>query len=272
MLEKVHFISGLPRSGSTLLAAILRQNPAFRTDITGPVAALCGMMHQQIGGKGEFSVLFNEERCAHMLRGIFDLYYAQVPSGSVVFDTNRTWTSRAALLGALYPQSRIICCVRDVGWILDSLERMRVKHPLRVSKIFTPHSGESLYLRVDALMNSESGLVGMAWCMLREAWFSESATRLIAIPYDVLVREPARTIRRLYRELGEPLYEHDFRNVGYEAPEYDENLGMPGLHTVRPTVEYQLREPVIPPDIFAKYAPTHFWDNPQLNPRGVTIL
>jgi sulfotransferase len=29
MRNRFHFISGLPRSGSTLLAALLRQNPRF---------------------------------------------------------------------------------------------------------------------------------------------------------------------------------------------------------------------------------------------------
>ena len=29
MQNRLHFISGLPRSGSTLLAALLRQNPRF---------------------------------------------------------------------------------------------------------------------------------------------------------------------------------------------------------------------------------------------------
>ncbi|MFB8797203.1 MAG: sulfotransferase [Microcoleus sp.] len=34
---KAHFISGLPRSGSTLLAALLRQNPRFHAAMTSPV-------------------------------------------------------------------------------------------------------------------------------------------------------------------------------------------------------------------------------------------
>ncbi|MEG5055281.1 MULTISPECIES: sulfotransferase [unclassified Microcoleus] len=34
---KAHFISGLPRSGSTLLAALLRQNPRFHSAMTSPV-------------------------------------------------------------------------------------------------------------------------------------------------------------------------------------------------------------------------------------------
>jgi len=272
MSYQVHFISGLPRSGSTLLAAILRQNPNFRAEMTGPVAQLCGMVHQTIAGTGEFAWLFNEARCADMLRGIFDAYYRDVPPGSVVFDTNRTWTGRAALLGTLYPQCRIICCVRDIGWILDSLESLRLRHPLQLSRLYAQQTGESLYARVDALMNSDHGLVGAPWSTLREAWFSTAAGRLIVIPYEVLVRSPDYTLRRLYAELGEPYFEHDFHHVTYEAPDYDDHLRSPGLHTVRPFVEYRERQPVIPPDLFAKYAKSHFWSNPELNPRKVVIL
>jgi sulfotransferase len=271
-LDRVHFISGLPRSGSALLAALLRQNPRFHSDITGPVAPLCTAVHQRISGPGEFSVFFDTERCAQMLRGIFEIYYAHVPAGKVVFDTNRSWTTRAALLAALYPHCRIICCVRDIGWILDSIECLRVKNPLQLSKLFKDQAGESVYARVDSLMNADTGLIGTAWTGLREAWFSEAAGRLIIVPYDVLVQRPAATLRKLYRELGEPEYEHDLHNVEYEAPEYDHNLGVPGLHTVRKVVDYRPRQPVIPPDLFTKYAKSHFWDSPELNTRGVVIL
>ena len=37
MQHGIHFISGLPRSGSTLLAGILRQNPRFHAGMTSPV-------------------------------------------------------------------------------------------------------------------------------------------------------------------------------------------------------------------------------------------
>jgi sulfotransferase len=272
MIDKVHFISGLPRSGSTLLAAILRQNPRFQADITGPMAQLCAVVHQTIGGTGEFSVLFDEQRCAQMLRGLFGVYYVNVPDHGVVFDTNRAWTARSALLTTLYPDCRIICCVREIGWILDSLERMRLKNPLKLSRLFTPQTADSIYSRVEALMNSEHGLVGFAWSALREAWFAEAANHLIVVPYDVLVREPDRTLRALYRELGEPYYIHDFRNVAYDAPGYDNNLGVAGLHTVQPVVEHRQRQTVLPPELFAKYAKSHFWENSELNPRRVTIL
>ncbi|HEX8778946.1 MAG TPA: sulfotransferase, partial [Rhodanobacter sp.] len=42
--RKFHFISGLPRSGSTLLAAILKQNPRFRAGMTSPLADIMGVV------------------------------------------------------------------------------------------------------------------------------------------------------------------------------------------------------------------------------------
>jgi sulfotransferase len=43
-MSTVHFISELPRSGSTLLAALLRQNPRFHAAITSPIGNLMNRM------------------------------------------------------------------------------------------------------------------------------------------------------------------------------------------------------------------------------------
>ena len=53
-MSKYHFISGLPRSGSTLLAAILRQNPRFHAGMTSPVGSLFSGMLQQFAAGTEF--------------------------------------------------------------------------------------------------------------------------------------------------------------------------------------------------------------------------
>lgn len=267
----VHFISGLPRSGSTLLSALLRQNPRFSAGMTTPLAILVGQLHQKMNAT-EFSVFFDEPRRESMLRGLFQSYYASKPSGQVIFDTNRSWTGRVPLLARLYPRSRVICCVRDVGWILDSLEQIRAKNPLHHSKLISHQNSATVYARAEALMNSKSGLIGAAWSTLREAWFAEEARRLIVIPYDSLVRRPQQTLQRLYRELGEEPFQHDFERVHYEEVAYDAELGLPGLHTVRSVVRHEERVARIPPDLFAKYANTNFWCQPELNTRGVTVL
>jgi sulfotransferase len=272
MIKTIHLISGLPRSGSTLLCAILRQNKRFAAAMTSPTFSLVNALLPKMSEGKEFAVFFDDERRRTILRGVFDAYYAGVAPGQVVFDTNRIWTGKAALLADLYPEARIICCVREVGWIIDSIEKMLRRNPLQLSRMFNFQPGSSIYGRVEILMNSENGLIGTAWSCLREAWFSEYAKRLLVINYDKLVREPPVMMRRLYEELKEPHFQHDFNHVVYDEPDFDAALGMPGLHRVREKVEYQKREPCIPPDIFAKYADTQFWLKPEMNRRGVTIL
>jgi len=61
--------------------------------------------------------------------------------------------------------------------------------------------------------------------------------------------------------IGEPLFEHDFENVEYDAPEFDFQLGVEGLHRVRPKVEFQARRTIIPPDLFEKYSQLSFWSD-----------
>jgi sulfotransferase len=271
LATQIHFISGLPRSGSTLLCALLRQNPRFAAAMSSPVASLVTSLHQKMCG-GEFSVFFDDERRATMLRGVFESYYANTGVNQMVFDTNRSWTAKMPLLNALYPGSRVICCVRETGWIIDSVERMLARNPLQLSRMFNFRPGASVYTRVDLLMNSETGLIGLPWANLREAWFGAEAHRLIVVPYETLARAPRAVLQQLYRELGEPWFEHDLAHVSYDEPDYDAAIGMPGLHQVRPKVEYLSRRPVIPPDLFAKHAHAHFWAKPELNPHGVTVL
>jgi sulfotransferase len=271
MIDQLHLISGLPRSGSTLLCALLRQNPRFTAAMTSPVAMLCGALHHHMC-EGEFSVFFDDARRARMLRGVFDNYYADSGPGQLVFDTNRTWTGRLPLVAELYPCTRVICCVRDVAWIIDSMERMLASNPLQLSRIFKFQPGASVYSRSDILMNPDNGLIGLAWSNLREAWFGNEAKRLIVVPYEHLAREPGKTMKRLYEELGLPAFAHDFGNVAYDEPDYDALLGMPGLHKVSQKVEYRDRQPGIPPDLFARISSANFWLKPELNPRGVTII
>ena len=53
MPRTLHFISGLPRSGSTLLAGILRQNPRMHAAMSSPVAGLLNSVLEQMGAGSE---------------------------------------------------------------------------------------------------------------------------------------------------------------------------------------------------------------------------
>jgi sulfotransferase len=272
LLANLHAISGLPRSGSTLLSAVLRQNPRFHAGIASPVHALVIAALDQMNPGREFAAFFSEPRRRTVLRGLFATCYAEAGRDDVVFDSNRMWTGQTALLRELFPEIRIICCVREIGWIINSIELMLRRNPLQTSRLFDFKSGTSFYSRVQGLMHTDFGAVGLALGELRQAWFSEDADRLVVVRYESLVRDPRSVIARIYHELGEPQFEHDFENLAYDAPEFDARLGMPGLHKVTGRVRSENPEAIIPPEIFAKYVDIAFWNQPQQNPRGVLTL
>jgi len=62
-----HFISGLPRAGSTLTAAILRQNPRFHAGMSSPVASLFDNVIAQVSA-GPSSPPWSTRRSARSLR------------------------------------------------------------------------------------------------------------------------------------------------------------------------------------------------------------
>jgi sulfotransferase len=120
--KSFHFISGLPRSGSTLTSAILRQNPRFHAGMSSPVATLFDSLIAQVSAGTEISSMVSVEQRKRLLLGLFDSYYAECGE-PVVFDTNRAWTAQLPALMQLFPDSKLICLVRDISWIMDSLER-----------------------------------------------------------------------------------------------------------------------------------------------------
>ena len=75
MSKPTHFISRLPRSGSTLLAAILRQNPALHAHITSPVGSMLGALIADMSAGNETSVFLDEAQRFAVLRGLFSSFY-----------------------------------------------------------------------------------------------------------------------------------------------------------------------------------------------------
>lgn len=260
MKQKIQFISGLPRSGSTLLAGILRQNPRFYAAMSSPVGALMNGALEQMGAGSEFYSFFNEAKRKRISRALFDAYYDDVSDRDVIFDTNRHWTARLNQLAELFGDFKMICCVRNPSWIIDSFEVIHRKNPFDYSRMFSPASRQTVYTRSDALMQA-SGVVGSAWTALKEAYYGEYSDRLLLIDYDLLTRHPERCLALIYRFIDEPAFAHDFSNVEYEEGEFDHALGVRGLHAVRKKVEHRQRRSVLPPDLFTRYQEMNFWQD-----------
>jgi len=260
MQQRFHFISGLPRSGSTLLGAILRQNPRFHAGMSSPVGSLVAANLQMMSSGSELSLMLEEEQKPRILRGLFDAFYSIHRDKEVIFDTNRLWCAKMPLLHELFPGAKVIACVRDVPWVMDSIERLVQKSPFDNTRLFGGDTDRAtVYSRVDSLARHDR-LVGFPWTALKQAFYGEQADSLLVVEYDLLVQVPEQVLRLIYQFLEEPWYGgHDFDNVEYDAPEFDAALGLSGLHKVRRKVAYEPRKTILPPDLFSKFEGMSFW-------------
>jgi sulfotransferase len=219
----------------------------------------------------EFSVFITPEQKRALTLNIFSTFYQPQAEKEVIFDTNRLWCSKLSLIQELFPDSKVICCVRNVAWIMDSVERLVRKNTFEVSRLFS-NSGErsTVYTRTEAL--SQGGrLVGFAYNALKEAFYSEYSSSLLLVDYDILAQAPDKTLSLIYQFLGEKPFAHDFENVEYQADEFDNRLNTKGLHQVRKKVEFKPRLTILPPDLFTKYDSLSFWKNPSNSLANVIV-
>lgn len=259
-MKEMFFISGLPRSGSTLLSAILRQNPEFYADISSPVQSLVASTINVITGS-ESNHLIDEDRRKQILKDVIDAYYKLVTQ-KTVFDTSRGWTAKTSLLKELYPQTKIICCVRDLPWILDSFERISAKNSLYGAALTDDEARQTVTTRCDALMDvKKEGQVVKPYYFLEEGLLL-NPDMIMLVEYESLCKNTENVMREIYGFINKPYFNHDFKNVEYENEVFDKALNMKSLHTVRKEVTWKERPSILPKSVWDKYSGKEFWRTP----------
>lgn len=206
-MTRFHFIAGLPRSGASVLTALLRQNPRFVTTDTGPAQPVFDQMTQLILDGKMGATAMDEAQTQAMLRGVLQAMHHARPPGSVVFDNNANWLHHPEQLAALFPLSRFIICVRNPAGIANSIE------------LSAPdgQSDADQAARLRALFETE-GDVGHAMALLRKVLRGAETERMLVIDYDRMVDDPEDVMDVLYEFLREPEFNHDFKHLTHEAP------------------------------------------------------
>lgn len=256
-MKKLHLITGLPRSGTTLLSTILKQNPRFEASISNPLARFTKAIVQESTAQVGYKHECPPERTKKVVQSVIDSYYSDCDK-DVVFNTNRGWGLQLHTMKSLYPDLKVIMCVRDIGWILDSFEVLQRKNPFMFTSMFTPDENTNVYSRSMALLNQDR-VLGFAYSAVKQTLFSEHKNSVLLVDYDILAKDPEQVTNVIYRFIDEPVFKHNFNDVEASYDDYDEDLMLPGLHKTRKKVEFVERESILPGDIWAMTKGMEFW-------------
>ncbi len=238
--------------------------------MSGPLAGLFGALLAEMSARNEFSVFIDDAARERILRGLFDNFYGE-SDAEVIFDTNRGWCGWMPAIARLFPDAKVVACVRELSWVVDSIERLVQHNVFSPSSIFNYSAGGTVYTRAQSLIGP-GGMVGAPYDALKQACYGAQRDRLLLVQYETLTGDPAKAMHAVYDFLGEPVFEHDFDHIDYDVTEFDERAGTPGLHTVRATVKADPRETLLPPELFKRFVNDAFWRDPQRIPAGLRVV
>lgn len=210
-MKTIHFLSGLPRSGSTLLAAILNQNSKLHVSPTSPLLELLTQTESTVK-KLQRNYTFDS---LPIPRALAEALYANTEA-NIVFDKHRGWPQNIpAIKKTLCVNPKLICMYRPVSEIITSY--------------ITFHG-----LNADASMYIWDEYVKPTYESLKYG-LDNYREHIHLISYDQLVDNTKETISHLYDFLDLKHYDHSYFDLEY-SEENDLKWSALDLHLVRPEI------------------------------------
>lgn len=246
-MKSYYFISGLPRSGSTLLSSILKQNPDFYSDISSPLQMIVENTIR-VFSECDNSTNIDTERRVQVIQSLFDGYYSFTNS-SVIFDTSRLWTRNSTLLKTVFPNTKLICCVRDISEIINSFEKLWNSQSLYYKQINDFSYSDNIFERSDEIYNRS---IINNYIALKEG-YTKNLDLIHFVNYEDLCKYPSKVMKEIYDFIEKPYYSHNFNDLNYENQTFDLKCGIPDLHKIQPEVKWNECKYLIPEEIIQKY-------------------
>lgn len=236
--KDIHFVSGLPRSGSTLLCNILAQNPDLHTTPTSACHDIMFVVRNFWNSKECIEHLASKEladdkNLQRVLSAVLHSYHDT--DKPVVIDKGRGWLSLIEMAEfALGRKAKVIVPVRSLSQICASFEKLHRKAAHKRQDAGDYFKAQTVMGRTDRLL-SDRGVVGLAYNRLVDAIQRGLSDRLHFVEFDDLTKNPGETICRIYEFLGLPKFEHQFDNVEQVTHEDDSVHGL-DLHAIRRSI------------------------------------
>lgn len=269
-MKQIFFLAGLPRSGATLLSAILNQNPDMWVS---PASPLFGLMAQQ-------TIAFNlPENIDYDRSKSVDTVISQTPhlfyedkNTKYIIDKNLSWQTPngLSLIGNYISENpRIVCCVRSIPDILASFDSVISRNVENVNNNIDAQVHQQTFpigtladRRAEWLMRYDKDIT---ICLngMKLALDPEYRKYFHFVEYDNLVTNTVEELRKLYDFLGIEYFVHSFDDITDTSGISDESpvTGIKYLHKVRSSIEKQSRpaSDVLSNDTISKYSGLEFW-------------
>lgn len=215
-MKRLNVICGLPRSGSTLLCNVINQNPNCHATSTSCLPFFVNNMIQATNSL-EFKNLLNINQEQTVLRfnasvRNFCSTFHSIHEKDYIFDKNRAWTGMSFAYRDLFPNGKMIVCVRDIREVFASVIKQDRKNGLI--------GGTGLVEQKFKECFDANGLIGHPYNAIMDH-VNSPKKNVVYLKYEVFTKAPEQTMKDLYKLCEIPEFEHDFNNVENTAYDCD---------------------------------------------------
>lgn len=220
MGKDIVFLSGLPRTGSTLLTSILSQNPDIHTEGN---SALCQLMWDMQVSCEQTEQMLNKPGLSDKLISELPNIFYENASGSII-DKCRSWTLPAnlELINKYITKTpKIIVMTRPILEIVESFVFIR-----KMNGWVDPEQG-LLDEGSEPIMRS---LAGVNYAK------QINTGQFLFVEYQDLLDKTETILDRIYDFFGWKKFKHNLKDIKNPTPEADVAIGLVGLHDIRPNI------------------------------------
>lgn len=274
-MKKFFFMSGLPRSGSTLLSSILNQNENIRVSANSILPDVLDSLLILKETNLKFKNFKDEKSFDNLIISSFDSYYKNWNCNYVI-DKSFVWGFPKFLnvISKIFDYDiKIICTVRDVLEVLVSYYNITknkstndiltsINDGLRIPS-YCSSIDEYIF---DSMMDSKLGNVEQALYSVKNLCSEEHKNKVLFVEYEDLVNKTGDVINSIYDFLDIKHYEHNLNFIeqfSVNGIMYDDMcIDMPNLHTLKHTIEYSKKDlSILPTKVIHRYSNLEFWRN-----------
>ncbi len=236
MLQKqLVCVTGLPRSGSTLLCQLLGMHPdIYSSGHSSPLCQTLNQLRYQLSDNDfllsqldvNFNLVYN--RLLNAFRGFVNGWFAETGK-AVVIDKSRGWLMQLETAHQLDPRCRMLVCVRELGQIMGSIE---AQHQKTVLLDFPDHlAGHSRYSRADKLLGNE-GVIGAPLRSIEamQDMPDHLQHQVFYVVFEHLMQSPAEVMQDIFQWLSLKPVSIDFNRLKVSPHESDSHYRFKYLH------------------------------------------
>lgn len=230
-------LTGLPRSGSTILMSILNQNTSFTvspdSDLPDLLIKIKAWSAERIK-KSQIPHNFFQKYVLNFCRSGAESWVNDNCHTDFLVDKNRKWIQQYQFMFMVFPKTKFILTMRDLRFVVNSfLKSQNNTFCINFQDYYSDIKEDMMFARIKDILN--------IW-FLKESLVSikelvdlapNCREQIFIFRHEELINNPHELMGRLYNFLELPIYEHDFNNIKQIEPHYD-NMYMPyGDHQIQ---------------------------------------